>query len=97
MPGPRADHQVSEAVHPAPPCRQHPAHVWIAGTRPPTRTGALLMTTFAQAAALLGVAGTAVIYGTDVFSALVLRPRRHPHPATTLGCRHLAPRRSADD
>lgn len=32
------------------------------------------MTTFAQAAALLGVAGTAVIHGTDVFSALVLRP-----------------------
>ena len=32
------------------------------------------MTTLAQAAALLGVAGTAVIYGTDIFSALVLRP-----------------------
>lgn len=53
MPGRRADHQVSEAVHPALPCRQHPVHLWIAEnptdvaqatqlrtstSRPPTRS-----------------------------------------------------------
>lgn len=32
------------------------------------------MTVFAEAAALLGVVSTGIIYGTDVFSALVLRP-----------------------
>jgi len=73
MPGRRADHQVSEAVHPAPPCRHHPAHVWIAGTRPPTRTGALLMTTFAPAAALLGVQSSGMrrtTFGSGTFPRL---------------------------
>jgi hypothetical protein len=32
------------------------------------------MTTFASVAALIGVLGTAVVYGTDVFCAMVQRP-----------------------
>ena len=33
-----------------------------------------MMTDFASVAALIGVLGTAVVYGTDVFCAMVLRP-----------------------
>ena len=32
------------------------------------------MTDFASVAALIGVLGTAVVYGTDVFCAMVQRP-----------------------